>query len=241
MPIDGLRRAFKRAGRGSASAEVNDELAYHFARRVDELVARGLSEEEANSEARRVFGDVDHVRQEMERMTRARQGRVRRGEWATDLAQDVRYAARGMRRNWGFTTVALLTLALGIGTTTATFSIVDAVLIRPLRYPDADRLVRVWERTDRGDKAQLAMPNLKDMEERSRTLSHLAGYSGGRTVVLGADRSVNADVYGVTRDFFGVFGVQPALGRLLAPEEFIENAPRAAVVSHEFWQRNLGG
>ena len=241
MPIDGLRRAFKRAGRSSASAEVNDELAYHFARRVDELIARGLSEEEANREARRVFGDVDQVRREMERMTRLRQGRVRRGEWMSDVAQDMRYAARGMRRNWGFTTVALLTLALGIGTTTATFSIVDAVLIRPLNYPNADRLVRVWERTDRGDKVQLAMPNLKDMEERSRALSHLAGYLGGTTVVLGADRSVNADAYGVTRDFFGVFGVQPAIGRVFAPEEFIENAPLVAVVSHEFWQRNLGG
>jgi len=148
MPIDGIRRAFRRTGR-DASTDVSDELAFHFARRVDDLVARGMSPDAARAEAVRAFGDVDHVRREMERMTRARQGRVRRGEWLGDLAYDVRYAARGMRRTWAFTLVALLTLALGIGATTATFSIVNAVLLQPLAFPNADRLVRVWERTDR--------------------------------------------------------------------------------------------
>jgi putative ABC transport system permease protein len=240
MPIDGIKRAFTRAGRSSAATDVNDELAFHIARRVDELVARGMPPAEARAEAMRAFGDVDHVRGELERLTRARHGRVRRAEWLTDLAQDARYAARGMRRSWAFTLVALLTLALGIGATTATFSVVNAVLLRPLTYPNADHLVRVWERTDRSEKAQLATSNLLDMAERSRTLSHLAGYLGGSTVVLGADEPLRAQAYGVTREFFGVFGVRPALGRLFVPDEALENGPRVAIVSHAFWQRYLG-
>src|SRR5215204_7577745 len=176
MPIDGIRRAFTRAGRSSATIDVNDELAFHITRRIDDLIAQGMSPTQARVEAMRAFGDVDHVRGELERLTRARHGRVRRGEWLSDLANDMRYAARGMRRGWAFTLVALLTLALGIGATTATFSIVNAVLLRPLAFPSADRLVRVWERTDRADRVQLATSNLLDLRERSRTLSHLAGY-----------------------------------------------------------------
>lgn len=241
MPIDGIRRAFLRSGRASATTDVSDELAYHFARRVDDLVASGMSPDAARAEAVRAFGDVDQVRREMEQLTRTRQGRVRRGEWLSDLTYDVRYAARGMRRSWAFTLIALLTLALGIGATTATFSVVNAVLLRPLGFPGADRLVRVWERSDRSDRMQLATPNLLDLEERSRTLSYLAGYMGGNTVVLGADEPVRVQAYSVTRDFFDVLGVRPVLGRPFAPDEALENGPRAVIVSYEFWQRYLGG
>src|SRR5215207_4441539 len=240
MPIDGIRRAFTRAGRSSATTDVNDELAFHITRRIDDLIAHGMSPTQARVEAMRAFGDVDHVREELECLTRARHGRVRRGEWLSDLANDMRYAARGMRRGWAFTLVALLTLALGIGATTATFSIVNAVLLRPLSYTDPERLVRVWERTERSERAQLATPNLLDMKEQTRTLSHLAGYRGGSTVVLGAEEPLRAQTYGVTRDFFGLFGVKPALGRLFAPEEMVEKGPRVAIVSHEFWHRYLG-
>jgi hypothetical protein len=199
-----------------------------------------MSPEQARAEAVRAFGDVDAVRREMERMTRARHGRTSRAEWVSDLAQDVRYGVRGMRRGWAFALVTLLTLALGIGATTATFSVVNGVLLRPLDYPNADRLIRVWERTNGGDRAQLATPNLFDLKERSRTLSSLAGYLGGTTVVLGANEPTRALANGVTRDFFAVFGVKPMLGRLFVPDEVLENGPRSVIVSHAFWQRYLG-
>jgi predicted permease len=241
MAIDGIRRAFKRAGRGSAANDVNDELAFHLNRRIDELIARGMTPNDARVEAMRAFGDVDTVRHELERLTRARHGRTSRGEWVTDLVYDARYAARGMRRSWGFTLVALLTLALGIGATTATFSIVNGVLLRPLPYPGADGLVKVWERNETSARVQLATPNLFDLRERTRSLSHLAGYSGGSTVILGADQALRAEAWGVTRDFFGLFGVRPQLGRLFVPDEALETGARVAIVSHEFWQRHLGG
>jgi predicted permease len=232
-----FKRAFRRTS-ASAATDVNDELSFHIARKVDELVRQGMAPDEARAEAMRTFGE--DVRGELERLTRTRHGRTRRSEWLRDLLYDFRYSARGMRRSWGFTLVALLTLSLGIGATTATFSIVNGVLLRGLPYPGADRLVRVWERTEGSARVKLATPNLTDMKERTRTLSHLAGYMGGSTVALGADEPLRTAAYSVTRDFFGVFGVKPYLGRIPVPEEVVANGPRVAVVSYEFWERHLG-
>ena len=238
MSENAFKRAFRRTGRASATTDVNDELAFHIARKVDELVRQGMSPAEARAEATRTFGE--DVRDELERLTRTRHGRTRRSEWLRDLVYDFRHSARGMRRSWAFTLVALLTLSLGIGATTATFSIVNGVLLRALPYPGADRLVRLWERTERSNRIQLATPNLTDMKEQTRTLSHLAGYMGGSTVALGADEPLRTDAYSVTRDFFGVFGVKPYMGRVPSPEEAVANGPRVALVSYEFWERHLG-
>src|SRR5215207_7355994 len=126
------------------AAAVDDELTFHVEMLTDELVAAGLTREDARREALRRFGDMDGVRQRCYDISTEREAAVRRTElWAT-MWQDLRYALRDMRRAPGFSLVVLVTLALGIGSTTAMFSVVRGVLLRPLPFPEEQRVVRLW-------------------------------------------------------------------------------------------------
>src|SRR5687768_2022660 len=144
--IAGLRRAFRLAlSRAPVDADVDAELAFHFERAVEDLISHGLSPEAALTEARRRFGDVEARRAEL-RAIDAQRDRVRRvAEWLHGLGQDLRVAARTLRRAPGFAVVVVLTLALGIGATAMMFGIVDRLLLRPPAYlRDADRTGRVY-------------------------------------------------------------------------------------------------
>jgi putative ABC transport system permease protein len=113
----------------------------------------------------------------------------------------------------------MLTLALGIGASTAIFSVVDAVLLRPLPYPNAQKIVRVWERTAKGHRIQLADPNFDDFRAQNHTLSALAEYFDLPLSVAGGTEPVRIPVAEVSQDFFKALGVQPFLGRLFVPQE----------------------
>jgi len=157
-----------------------------------------------------------------------------------DLARDLRFALRSYRRAPGFTAVALLTLALGIGTTTAAFSIIDAVLIRPLPYPESGRIVALTGRDSLGREIQtVSVPNYYDWREQSRSFSAIALYSTAREGVTGAGDAAHVETANVSADFFRVLGVRPELGRTLTPEDASNGEP-TAVVSHGFWARALG-
>jgi predicted permease len=156
--------------------------------------------------------------------------------------QDLRYALRQIMRRPGFAAVLLVTLALGIGATTAIFTVVNGVLLRPLPYPDADRIVQVWEVNQRGRQVQVADPNFQDWQQQSRSFAALAQISAyGPVSVSGASGPVRAAAAAVSRDFFAVLGLRPVHGRLFTPEEQREGGARAVVISHGFWQRQLGG
>ena len=155
--------------------------------------------------------------------------------------RDLRYATRSLLRTPSFFVVTVATLALGIGATTAIFSVINGVLLRPLPYPDSERIVHVWEVNERGSRIQVADPNFHDWQEQSRSFAALAQYSFfGLTSVSGASGPVRAAVASVSREFFPVLGVQPNHGRLFTPEEQLEGGTPAVVVSHGFWQRHLG-
>ncbi len=158
------------------------------------------------------------------------------------LFQDLRYGARMLMKRPGFTLIAVLTLALGIGATTAIFSVVDGVLLRALPYPHSERIVQLREVNERGGGIRFAEPNFQDVRARQRTLEAVAQYAGGGIIVTGGKETVRARAFWVSGDFFRVTGVQPALGRGFLPEESKPGAGAfVAVVSHGFWQRQLGG
>jgi hypothetical protein len=157
------------------------------------------------------------------------------------LWQDLRYGARMLLKQPGFTLIAVLTLALGIGAATAIFSFVDAVILRPLPYPQPDRLVQVREVNDRGRQVRFAEPNYGDVRDRVRSFESIAQYTYYVTTVNGANEPARAQLAVVSGGFFKTLGVQPQAGRGFLPEESSPGGNAVAVISHGFWQRLLSG
>jgi ABC-type lipoprotein release transport system permease subunit len=155
--------------------------------------------------------------------------------------KDIRFGVRSLLKRRGFTSISVLTLALGIGACTAIFSVVDGVLLRSLPYPNAERLVELQEVTAKGSRISFAEPNFIDVRDRSRTLEGVAEYSGGTATVIGGSEPARAITFRVSRDFFRVLGTQPFLGRTFALEESKPGGAPVAVISYDFWRRLLGG
>ena len=155
--------------------------------------------------------------------------------------QDVRYGLRSLLKRPGFTSIAVLTLALGIGASTAIFSVVDGVLLRSLPYPQAERIVQLRELNSAGKQMQFAEPNFLDLRVRSHTLEAVAQYGGGPATVTGGSEPARALVFRVSGDFFRVLGTQPFLGRTFTREESKPGGEPVVVISHDFWRRVLNG
>jgi putative ABC transport system permease protein len=156
--------------------------------------------------------------------------------------RDLRYATRGLLRTPGFFAVAVLTLALGIGATTAIFSVIDGVLLRPLPYPDAERIVQLWQVGEKGGHGQVSDPNFEDWRTQTRSFAAMAEFnSGGVVSITGVGEPVRARAADVSRGFFEVLGVQPEGGRLFTDDEMRLGAAPAVIVSHRFGQQQLGG
>ena len=247
MPrLPGVRRVLRlpRAERDLAAA-VDDELAFHVDMLTAELTAEGRHPADARREALARFGDVAGVRQRCYDISTTHEAAQRRTEMWTTLWQDVVYAARGMRRAPGFALVVLATLALGIGATTAIFSVVRGVLLRPLPFPDAAQVVRVWP-ANRGageDRGKLSVTELEDWTRELRGFTAVGAYQvlgTGRVFGDGPEPSYVPTAY-VSAGFFPALGAAALAGRTLGPGEHLAGANHAAVVSHGFWQRQLGG
>ncbi|HEY0765137.1 MAG TPA: ABC transporter permease [Pyrinomonadaceae bacterium] len=157
------------------------------------------------------------------------------------LIKDIRFGVRSLLRRPGFTALAIITLALGIGASTAIFSVVDGVLLRSLPYPNADQIVQLREINSRGSLIRFADPNFVDVRARSRSFAGIAQYTGDLTTVLGGSEPVRAQTFAVSADFFNVLGVKPIVGRTFAADESKAGGAPVAVVSYGFWQRLLGG
>ena len=155
------------------------------------------------------------------------------------LIKDIRIGIRSLLKRPGFTLIAILTLALGIGASTAIFSVVDGVLLRALPYPHAEQIVQLREVSPRGARMAFAEPNFLDLRTRSHSFSGLAQYSGSLTTVTGGSEPVRALTYAVSAEFFNVVGVTPMVGRSFSPDESRAGSS-VAVVSYGFWQRLLG-
>lgn len=160
----------------------------------------------------------------------------------SELRQDLRYAFRQLRRNPAFTTMALLTLVVGIGATTAIFSVADAVILRPLPYPDPDRLVRIQETTPRGEPFSVSDANYLDFREQSRTFSEMAAYREAPVALTGDGQPERLAGVAATHTLFDLLGADPLLGRTFSEAEDSHGGGTAvAVLSHGLWQRRFGG
>lgn len=148
------------------------------------------------------------------------------------LWQDIRYGLRMLAKNPGFTVVAILTLALGVGATTAIFSVIYGVLLRPLPYTHPEQIVHLWEMSDEGHRMNFADPNFADMQSQNHSLQGIAEYGNSLESVSGGKDPSRTMVAYVSRDFFTIMGVHPAIGRGFALEEQRNNAPATALVSY---------
>jgi predicted permease len=233
------------AERGRIAGDVDEEVRFHLERKVEKLIASGMSEEDARREAFRRFGDVERIKEQMTTMTRRREARRRNAEAADGIRQDVAYALRQLVRSPGFTAVTVLTLTLGIGATTAIFSVVDGILFRPLPFEEPEELVAVWsDYTRRGGPVDEwpNFPNLWGLRAQSATLEAVGIVGGSSGTLTGIDGP--AEFIGgaaVSHDLLArVLRAGPALGRGFTPEEDRPGAPGTILLSHGLWARAFG-
>jgi predicted permease len=239
----GWRRTLRLSlGRRSLERDVDDELAFHLSMREDKLRRLGLAPDAARAEARARFGDAGRVREECLVIDQQRHREVRMKEWVESFWADFRYALRTLRRMPAFTTVATITLALGIGATTAMFTLVDGILLRPLPYPGADRLVRLIQSyPEIGlDTWGLSQQNLAMYRDRATDFVAFAGFRAGDVTIRAGDRPERLSVLLVTADFFRVIGVGPAIGRPFTADEDTPGKNTVMVLSHGAWQTRFG-
>lgn len=222
----------RRLDRRRAEKDLDDELRAHLELEIEGNLAAGMSPEEAERAARRKLGNLAIARQDV------------RAVWELPAVEttwmNLCYAARILRSRPGYTLAAVVSLALGIGVCTAMWTVVDRVVLRPLPYPDADRIVELREVSAAGSRMRVAEPNVRDVRARSGAFEALAQYASATMTVTGGEQPVRARVVVAARDFFRVFQVEPALGRTFLPEESARGEPPVAVVGHAFWRRVLG-
>ncbi len=239
------RRSFRfpRRTASQVAADIEEELAFHLDRVAEDLIADGWPREEARVEARRRFGDLETTRAVCRALDASKERQMKWMERWLELGADLRFAGRQLWKSPGFTLVAVLTLALGVGTTTAIFSIVYGVLLRPLPFEAPERLVRPFFVDPAGEThGAFSPPNFLDFKAASRTLSDLTSIENG-TLNLSGDGAeperLQAALVGA--NFFKVMGIRPLKGRTFAPGEDQPGAPRVAVISEKLWWRRFGG
>jgi hypothetical protein len=158
------------------------------------------------------------------------------------FVQDARYGVRTLLRAPGFTIAALVTLALGIGASTAIFSVVNAVLLRPLPYPEPDRIVGLMRRHREGEWNRHTGRRFMTFRDNLRTTEAVAAWRGASGVnLVTGDTAEYVRAMEVSKEYFDVFGVQPALGQRFAAEHDVTGGPQVAILSHGLWRRNFGG
>jgi len=230
-------RRERRIWRPDVEADIDEELAFHLEMRERDYRERGLSPDHARAAAHRRFGDPTTIRTAVRAIDeRAARERRRAGMW-TDFRQDVAYACRGLRRTPGFTAVAVLTLALGIGANTAIFSVINTVLLRPLPFPDSNRLVFIWN-TQNGRPEPVGPARLRDLVGAATSLESSAAISHLSLTLTGQGDPERISGSSVSSGFFDTLGIRPLLG-----EPFHKGIadPSAVVLSERLWTRRFGG
>jgi putative ABC transport system permease protein len=216
--------------RRQVEQELDEEFRYHLERLTEEQIAKGMSPEDARAAALRSMDGME-LRKEECRDTRGTR-------WLEELWQDLRYGLRLLRRSPSFAAVSVITLGLGIGATTAIFTVVSAVLLRPLPYPEPDQLVYI-----KGDTwgPFVSKREFIAWRDRSRSLQEIAAYMGEEANFTGRGQAERVSCVTVTPSFFPLLGIHPTIGRSFLPEEDRLGSPRVVMLSNSFWKRSYGG
>jgi putative ABC transport system permease protein len=229
-----LRRLRDFFRRDRLAEELEQELRFHRERLARDERAHGLSAADADRAARVRLGNATNIREDSRSMWSF--------TWIEQLAQDLQYAARSLRRNITFTVVATLTLALGIGANTAIFTVVNSVVFRPLAYKDPDQLVVLWERTAELPRIMISYPNFRDWTGRLTAFDDAALYSPySQFTLTGMGDAVRIRGGLATGNLFDVLGVRAALGRTLTTADDRVGVERVVLLTHAFWQNRFGG
>ena len=239
-----MKRIFRLPdGRNRVTRDVNKELELHLELRAREFEAEGLSPDEARRAALDAFGDRETIEREVATIrsstVRERQNR----DWFGEITQDLIVGLRGLRRAPGFTLVALLTLAIGIGANTAIFSVLRSVVLRPLPYPNPEQLVQVWsDHRARGREAPewLSPPDFADWSSNNQTLAGMAAYQGWGPDISGDGEPEALTGMLVSGNFFEVLGARAALGRTLTMRDDDAGAEYTVVLGDGVWRRRFG-
>lgn len=255
--VEIVRSRLRTLGQGLPHPEIVDEVAAHLAQAYDDGLAQGMDSEEAEAHALAMLDGAGPWVKALQARRPPVGRRIR--EWAgqepperagkggfmsaMNMMGDARYAVRMLLRTPAFALVALVTFAVGIGVNTAMFSVVNGVLLRPLPYPDADRITMVWLDNRRQGIAEdiTSYPNYRDWREQSTSYEHLAGFSSRSFSLTGAGEPERLRGTEVTANFFDVMGLRPIVGRLFTEANEVEGHDAVVVLSSGLWQRRFGG
>jgi predicted permease len=227
-----LKNLFRR---GHAEYELTREVSAHLTLLEDEFQRRGMSLEEARIEARRAYGGVEQAKQ----LHREERSIL----WVEQTFADLRFACRSLLKTPGFTSIAILTLALGIGANIAIFTVVNAVLLRPLPFQHPERLVRVFDDLKGAGAKDVGMsePEFEDLRHRSGVFDDISVLFPLSAALSGGDHSERIEMLCTSFDYFHVLGAQPALGRVFGPRDKVPGFTEAVVISDGLWKRQFGG
>src|SRR5215813_8689197 len=219
--------------------EVKQEMAAHLEMAVEENLRSGMSAAEARRQALVRFGGTQQA------LEQHRESRTL--PWVDVLRQDLRFTFRMLQRDIGFTVVAVLILGLGIGANVAVFSVVNTILLRPLPFPEAQQLVRIVEKDPKAGESSktYTADATQDFQQQNRSFQSVSGYFAftgpDNFKLIGNGQPTPATGILLADGFFQTLGVEPSLGRLFRPEEFVQHAQPVALLSYPFWKRRLAG
>lgn len=243
LRMDSLRRLFQRLRSVFPNAQMDHdldaEMAAHLDLAIEENIQRGMAPKEARRRALVRFAGVEQARQ---------QHRESRGlPWLDVLMQDLRFTFRTMRRDRGFTIIAVVILALGIGSNIAVFSVVNTILLRPLPFRDPQNLVRIVEKYSKAGESSktYTADATQDFQQQNRSFQSVSGYFAftgpDNFKLVGNGQPLPVTGILVAENFFEALGVQPSVGRLFRHEEFVQHSRPVTLLSYPFWKRQLGG
>lgn len=220
--------------RPKVERELDDELRFHLDQLIEENLAEGVAWDEARRLAWLKMGGITQFQEACRDM--------RRMNFTDDLLRDLRYAGRSLRRNPGFAALAVLIMALGIGANTAVFSVVNAVLLRPPGFRDADRIVTLSGSSTTGRASGLSSKpvsilDFRDWHDQSDLFEAMAYYAAAETAVMPGDTAEYTQAARVSPEFFRVFAVEPIIGRIFTADDVKQGSGGVLVISHAYWAK----